>query len=107
VSRAYIVGVREFWGIDFAVTPRPHSRPETEFIVEEALEILNSFELEAPKIADIGTGCGNIAVSLAHRSPMLALRRPTFHARRWPSPPATQSATRSTIDQFRHDLVSR
>src|SRR5262245_28802467 len=64
---AYIVGVREFWGIDFAVTPAVLiPRPETEFIVEEALEILNSFELEAPKIADIGTGCGNIAVSLAH-----------------------------------------
>ncbi|HEY9465320.1 MAG TPA: peptide chain release factor N(5)-glutamine methyltransferase [Vicinamibacterales bacterium] len=64
---AYIVGVREFWGIDFAVTPAVLiPRPETEFIVEEALEILNSFELEAPKIADIGTGCGNIAISLAH-----------------------------------------
>ena len=64
---AYIVGVREFWGIDFAVTPAVLiPRPETEFIVEEALEILNSFALEAPKVADIGTGCGNIAVSLAH-----------------------------------------
>lgn len=64
---AYIVGVREFWGIDFAVSPAVLiPRPETEFIVEEALEILSSFELDAPKIADIGTGCGNIAVSLAH-----------------------------------------
>ena len=64
---AYIVGVREFWGIDFAVTPAVLiPRPETEFIVEEALEILNSFGLEAPKVADIGTGCGNIAISLAH-----------------------------------------
>jgi release factor glutamine methyltransferase len=64
---AYIVGVREFWGLDFAVTPAVLiPRPETEFIVEEALEILNSFAIEAPKIADIGTGCGNIAVSLAH-----------------------------------------
>ncbi len=64
---AYIVGVREFWGIDFAVTPAVLiPRPETEFIVEEALEILNSFALETPKVADIGTGCGNIAVSLAH-----------------------------------------
>ena len=64
---AYIVGVREFWGIDFAVTPAVLiPRPETEFIVEEALEILNSFALEAPKVADIGTGCGNIAISIAH-----------------------------------------
>jgi release factor glutamine methyltransferase len=64
---AYIVGVREFWGIDFAVTPAVLiPRPETEFIVEEALEILSAFAIEAPKVADIGTGCGNIAISLAH-----------------------------------------
>ena len=64
---AYIVGVREFWGLDFAVTPAVLiPRPETEFIVEEALELLTSFSLDAPKVADIGTGCGNIAVSLAH-----------------------------------------
>jgi release factor glutamine methyltransferase len=64
---AYIVGVREFWGLDFAVTPAVLiPRPETEFIVEEALELLGSFALDAPKVADIGTGCGNIAVSLTH-----------------------------------------
>jgi release factor glutamine methyltransferase len=64
---AYIVGVREFWGLDFHVTPAVLiPRPETEFIVEETLEIVSSFAMDAPKIADIGTGCGNIAVSLAH-----------------------------------------
>jgi release factor glutamine methyltransferase len=64
---AYIVGMREFWGLDFAVTPAVLiPRPETEFIVEEALEILNSFAPESHKVADIGTGCGNIAVCLAH-----------------------------------------
>ncbi len=64
---AYIVGMREFWGMDFAVTPAVLiPRPETEFIVEEALEILNSFAPDSHKVADIGTGCGNIAVSLAH-----------------------------------------
>jgi len=64
---AYIVGVREFWGLDFAVTPAVLiPRPETEFIVEEALELLNSFSIDSPNVADIGTGCGNIAVSLAH-----------------------------------------
>jgi release factor glutamine methyltransferase len=64
---AYILGMREFWGLDFAVTPAVLiPRPETEFIVEEALEILKRFAVESPKVADIGTGCGNIAVSLAH-----------------------------------------
>jgi release factor glutamine methyltransferase len=62
---AYIVGVREFWGLDFAVTPAVLiPRPETEFIVEEALAVLGEFS--APRIADIGTGSGCIAVSLAH-----------------------------------------
>lgn len=62
---AYIVGHREFWGLDFAVTPAVLiPRPETEFIVEEALALLRG--LAGPRIADIGTGSGNVAVSLAH-----------------------------------------
>jgi release factor glutamine methyltransferase len=62
---AYIVGTREFWGLDFRVTPAVLiPRPETEFIVEEALALLRP--IAGPRIADIGTGSGNIAVSLAH-----------------------------------------
>jgi release factor glutamine methyltransferase len=65
---AYIVGVREFWGLDFAVTPAVLiPRPETEFIVEEALALVR--HLAAPRIADIGTGSGCIAVALAHELP--------------------------------------
>jgi release factor glutamine methyltransferase len=65
---AYIVGVREFWGLDFHVTPSVLiPRPETEFIVEEALTLLRPFP--SPRIADIGTGSGCIAVSLAHELP--------------------------------------
>ncbi len=45
---AYIVGVREFWGLDLAVTPSVLiPRPETEFIVEEAL---------AAQAQDLGMG---------------------------------------------------
>ena len=62
---AYIVGTREFWGLDFRVTPAVLiPRPETEFIVEEALTLLRPFP--SPRIADIGTGSGCIAVALAH-----------------------------------------
>ena len=62
---AYIVGVREFWGLDFRVSPAVLiPRPETEFIVEESLSLLEP--LAGPRIADIGTGSGNIAISLAH-----------------------------------------
>ena len=62
---AYIVGKREFWGLDFRVTPDVLiPRPETEFIVEEALPIART--IEGPRLADIGTGSGVLAVSLAY-----------------------------------------
>ena len=71
---AYIVGHREFWGLDFIVSPAVLiPRPETELIVEAALEIVAAPARQAPigsidtlRFADIGTGSGNLAVSLAH-----------------------------------------
>lgn len=64
---AYIVGVREFWGLDFAVTPAVLiPRPCTEFIVEEALARMSHTGDASPRVADIGTGSGCIAVALAH-----------------------------------------
>jgi release factor glutamine methyltransferase len=62
---AYIIGVREFWGLEFRVTPAVLiPRPETELVVEEALRLLRG--VASPRIADIGTGSGCIAVALAH-----------------------------------------
>lgn len=77
---AYIIGQREFWGLDFLVTPAVLiPRPETEFIVEEAIGILSSDvssgDLKVSgyrtglRIADIGTGSGCVAVALARHSP--------------------------------------
>lgn len=65
---AYIVGEREFWGLDFYVTPAVLiPRPETELIVEEAAAIgRNGLDGQPLRIADIGTGSGCIAVSVAH-----------------------------------------
>ena len=61
---AYIVGVREFWGHDFRVSPDVLiPRPETEFIVEEALPLLRG--IARPRVADIGTGSGVLAVTIA------------------------------------------
>ena len=61
---AYIIQRREFYGLDFYVDPRVLiPRPETELLVEEALDFAkNHFMLT---IADIGTGSGAIAISLA------------------------------------------
>jgi release factor glutamine methyltransferase len=64
---AYITGVREFYGLDLEVTPAVLvPRPETEMIVEAALPLIVR-KLDA-RVADIGTGCGNIAVTLAHEA---------------------------------------
>ena len=63
---AYIVGHKEFFGLEFYVTPDTLiPRSETELLVEKALEIAKERSLQSGLIADIGTGCGAIAISLA------------------------------------------
>jgi len=96
---AYVVGHREFFGLDFLVDRRVLvPRPETELLVEEALRVLGELPLQrdrpplppraggaeqglrgergarslpspAPVLADVGTGSGAIAVSLAVHRP--------------------------------------
>ncbi len=65
---AYLTGVREFYALPFAVTRDVLvPRPETEGLVELALEVLRP--LPAPRFADVGTGSGCIAVALLHALP--------------------------------------
>jgi release factor glutamine methyltransferase len=66
---AYIVGQREFWGLTFEVSPAVLiPRPETELIVEAALELFP--EKEGPlNTADICTGSGCVAIALAVERP--------------------------------------
>jgi release factor glutamine methyltransferase len=65
---AYITGHREFYCLDFKVN---HNvlipRPETELLVEKAISLCRNHG--ALKIADIGTGCGAIAIALAVNLP--------------------------------------
>lgn len=72
---AYILGEKEFYGETFAVNRAVLvPRPETEFLVEKALEILGN----APaRILDIGAGSGCIAITLARfsRSEVVALEK--------------------------------
>ncbi|MCD6297202.1 MAG: peptide chain release factor N(5)-glutamine methyltransferase [Deltaproteobacteria bacterium] len=69
----YITGIQEFWSIDFVVDPRALiPRPETELLVEHAPRLLVTAaqsEKQGPKILDLGTGCGTLAVSLAKEIP--------------------------------------
>ncbi len=61
----YITGEQEFWGLPLAVTPDVLiPRPETEHLVEAALERLQAFA--APRVVDVGTGSGAIAIALAY-----------------------------------------
>jgi release factor glutamine methyltransferase len=61
---AQLVGTREFFGLEFEVTPDVLiPRPETELLVEIALEQLVG--IEAPRVLDLGTGSGAIAVAIA------------------------------------------
>jgi len=65
---AYITGHREFYGLDFEVDQHVLiPRPETELLVELALKTARSHNMT--KSADIGTGCGAIAISLAVHLP--------------------------------------
>jgi release factor glutamine methyltransferase len=66
---AYILGEREFWGLPFEVTPDVLiPRPETELIVEEALELFPAGHTPGV-ILDVGTGSGCLAVALALEFP--------------------------------------
>ena len=64
---AYITGHKEFWSLDFFVTPAVLiPRPETELLVEVALQYVTRLASGSPvKVLDIGTGSGAISVCLA------------------------------------------
>lgn len=65
---AYIVGHKEFFGLDLAVDARVLvPRPETETLVEWALELLA--KQGSPRVVDLGTGSGAIALTLKHARP--------------------------------------
>ncbi|MDA9496112.1 peptide chain release factor N(5)-glutamine methyltransferase [Bradyrhizobium sp. CCBAU 11357] len=68
---ARILGTREFWGLPFRLSEATLvPRPDTETVVELALEILRERQAShPPRIADIGTGSGAILLALLHEIP--------------------------------------
>ena len=63
---SYLTGVREFWSLPLRVRPGVLiPRPETETVVEQVLGLPGSKR----RLADIGTGCGSIALALARELP--------------------------------------
>ena len=95
---AYIVGVREFWGLELEVTPHVLiPRPATEMIIEVMLELFR--DRAAPlTVADICTGCGCVAVAIAHERPAATVVATDI------SPEALEVARRNAV---RHGVSDR
>lgn len=67
---ARILGTREFWGMPFRLSEATLvPRPDTETVVERALELFRERKVSQPRIADIGTGSGAILLALLHEIP--------------------------------------
>lgn len=69
---AYIIGTKEFWGLDFEVTPAVLiPRPCTETLVEQALALIDAASSRSSpfRVADVGTGSGSVAIALAVSRP--------------------------------------
>jgi release factor glutamine methyltransferase len=88
---AYLTGFKEFMGLEFEVNPEVLiPRPETELLVEKALDIARKRALDSKRlsgcfrtnifIADVGTGSGAIAVSLAKYLPEARILATDFSA---------------------------
>ncbi len=105
----YLTGRQEFWGLEFEVTPAVLiPRPETEHVVEVALERLGergikiNMKTGAPspalRIADVGTGSSCLAVALAHELPHAEIVATDISA------PALEVARRNAA---RHGVLDR
>jgi release factor glutamine methyltransferase len=105
----YLTGRQEFWGLEFEVTPAVLiPRPETEHVVEVALERLGArgiridMKTGAPSpqlhIADVGTGSGCLAVALARELPHAEIVATDISA------PALEVARRNAV---RHSVADR
>ena len=70
---AYLLGEREFWSLTLEVSPAVLvPRPETELLVERALQAGDTLEAAGtalPRVLDLGTGSGAIAIAIAYERP--------------------------------------
>ena len=67
---ARILGRKEFWSLELELNQATLvPRPETELLVEKALERVSRTAMDAPRILDLGTGAGGVAIALAKEVP--------------------------------------
>jgi release factor glutamine methyltransferase len=104
VPAQYITGHQEFWGLDLIVSPAVLiPRPETEHVVETALELAKADGRGRPsphdlRMVDVGTGSGAIALALAKELPSAEIHATDI------SPEALEVARANAA---RHELASR
>ncbi len=78
---AYIRGFREFWSLDFTVTPAVLvPRPDTECLVEEVRALRDSYRGVAARILDIGAGSGAVGIAVASDWPDCDMTATEFSA---------------------------
>ncbi|MDR3416457.1 MAG: peptide chain release factor N(5)-glutamine methyltransferase [Nevskia sp.] len=87
---AYLTGQREFWSLPLQVSPAVLiPRPDTELLVEWALQRLRG--IDTPVIADLGTGSGAIALALASELPQARV--------------VATDASEAALEQARHNAA--
>jgi release factor glutamine methyltransferase len=95
----YITGHREFWSLDFLVNPSVLiPRPETEILIEETLKLRQDNLLPQaikPKILDLCTGCGVIAISIAKEITLSDI---------WASDVSSEAIDTARINAKRHNV---
>ncbi len=103
----YVIGHWEFFGLDFLVTPSVLiPRPETELLVEQALKGLDQRN-DTAWIADVGTGSGCIAVSLAkhHKNARIIATDRSWQALKIAAANANRHGVDSNITLIQTDLL--
>lgn len=95
---AYLVGHKEFMGLDFEVTPDVLvPNPDTEVLVQLAVAIARPSGRQL-RVADVGTGSGCIAIAVAHYAPNTEV---------WASDISGAALEVATRNVARHQLVDR
>ena len=90
---AYLIGRKEFYGLDFVVDRRVLiPRPETELLVDAVLDQIELRDYAPLRIADIGTGSGAIALAVAANAPNARSMRLMSALMPWTLPARMRSA---------------
>jgi release factor glutamine methyltransferase len=104
---AYLLGHKEFYGLDFIVNKNVLiPRPETELMVDEAIQEVKSKKLKVKSIVDIGTGSGCVAISLAKNLPENNINFYCLDISRQALVVARKNARKNGIDDCIHFLYS-